>query len=292
MWLSQVAHIDKVAALRMVVLEWQKRPAAQMLSRSVDEEDSETPDGLLDISIFASKSSTTDAPKNSGDPPSKSFDSTYSRQLRLIRLAISEASYVLAVSELRLRQYAMSQRAAKEQAAEARGNATSKGKGKSKEQTPDTPSDDLGRVLFEAACPGEDGSKTISDSVIAMRKITDLLGLNGVHPVNKEEILEKYWDDLETFWFRSHFMRLVGYLQYVFTIADSSSRVPTAQAVLTYFEYMHQEDFFVRLGDWVRTTLFWITLIATNFGSQFQAWQTLGGSSRMSSSSHLSQSSD
>jgi nuclear pore complex protein Nup188 len=272
-WLAEAVHIDMVAALRIVVLEWQKQPAARMLSRSLNEEDSQAPDGLLDISIFAPKSSTVDAPYGSGDQSAKSFDSTYSRQLRLIRLAVSEASYVLAVSELKIRQFAVSKAAGKEQ-----GLAE--------------PIDGVGKTLYEAACPDGNASKTIKTSVDALSKNLDLLGMNGEHPANKEKTLEKFWEDLAQFWYRAHMLRVIGYLQFIFTVADSSSQIPTAEAVLSYFELMHKHDFFIRIDDSVRSTHPGITLTITDLNSQFQAWLGSGGSSSMLYSSHLLRSSD
>jgi nuclear pore complex protein Nup188 len=262
-WLAEAVHIDMVAALRIVVLEWQKQPAARMLSRSLDEEDSQSLDGLLDISIFAPKSSIIDAPNGLKDQSAMSFDSTYSRQLRLIRLAVSEASYVLAISELKIRQFAVSKAA-------------------EKEQTPTEPIDEVGKTLFEATCPDGDASKTIKASVDALSKSLDLLGMNGEHHAIKEKALGNFWEDLAQFWYRAHMIRVISYLQFIFTVADSSSQIPTADAVLSYFELMHKHDFFVSIDDSVRSPPSETALSITDSSSQFQAWLDSGGSSRMS----------
>jgi nuclear pore complex protein Nup188 len=248
LWLAEAVHIDKVAALRIVVLEWQKQPAVRMLSRSLDEEDSQASDSSLDVSMFAPKSYIVDAPKGPGDENAKSFESTYNRQLRLIRLSISEASYILAISELKIRQCAVSKAA-------------------SKEQTLAGPIDEVGKVLFEAACPNGDASKSIMESVDALRKSLHLLGMNGEHPASKQKTLEKFWQDLEEFWLNAHMMRVISSLQYIFTIADSSSQIPTADAVLSYFELMSEHNFFAQIDDLVRPTLAWDAFLITNLSS-------------------------
>ncbi|KAE9982480.1 hypothetical protein EG328_010870 [Venturia inaequalis] len=223
--LAQTLNIDKVAALRIVILEWQRQPTTRMLSRPLNEEDHQAPDDFLDISIFAPKSSTANAPTGPGEQPAKTFDSTYSRQLRHIKLAVTEASYVLAVSELKTRQYAVS-RGEKEQAV-----------------------DYVGKNLFEAASPFGDASQTIVNAVGGFRKCLDTLGMDGQHPTDKNKNLEKYWEDLEPFWYRTHLMRMVSYPQYIFTVADSSSLMPTSESVLAYFELMKKHDFFMNIDD-------------------------------------------
>lgn len=264
-WLAEALHIDKVAALRIVVLEWQKQPTTRMLSRSLDDEDSQAPDDLLDISIFAPKSLNAPA---GPEQATKSFDSTYSRQLRHIKFAISEASYVLAVSELKIRQFALEREPKKAQTA---GTAEGGQKSPQKEQAPAGPVDEVGRSLFEAACPHGDGSRTIVDCVNALRQCLDTLGIHGEHPVNKNKTLEKYWEDLEQFWFRTHMIRLISYLQHIFTIADSSTRIPTADAVLAYFELMQKHDFFIHIND-TASSIYARTIAAnTNSSRQLKA---------------------
>lgn len=233
--LAQTLHIDKVAALRIVVLEWQRQPTTRMLSRPLNEEDHPVPDDLLDISIFGPTTSTANAPTGPDEQPAKTFESTYSRQLRHIKLAVTEASYVLAVSELKVRQYIFS-RAEKEQA--LAGTI-----------------DELGKKLFEVACPFGNASRTIIDSVDGFRKCLDVLGLNGEHPTDKNKNLEKYWDELEPFWYRMHMMRMISVLQYIFTLADSSERIPTSDAVLAYFELMQKHDFFINIDDTVSSCM-------------------------------------
>lgn len=212
-----------------------------MLSRPLDEEDHQAPDDLLDISIFAPKSSTTNAPNGPEEQATRTFDSTYSRQLRQIKLAVTEASYVLAVSELKIRQYATS-RAEKEEAI-----------------------DKVGKTLFEAASPHEDASRTIVNAVGGFRKCLDTLGINGEHPTDKNKDLEKYWEELAPFWYRTHIRRMMSYLQYIFTIADSSSFVPTSEAVVAYFELMQKHDFLMNIDDTVRTSGAKIALVNTNY---------------------------
>lgn len=268
--LSQTLDIDKVAALRIVVLEWQRQPTARMLSRTLDEEDHQAPDDLLDISIFAPKSSTANAPN--GEQPARTFDSTYSRQLRHIKLAVTEASYVLAVSDLKIRQFAVSRA--------------------EKDQTLAGTVDEVGKNLFEAALPYGDGSRTIVNSVGGFRKCLDTLGMNGKHPTDKNKNLEKYWEELEQFWYRTHLMRMMSYLQYIFTIADSSSRIPTSDAVLAYFELMQKHAFLMNIDDTVRLPGAEIMLVHTNSSRQCPAWLDSRGSFRTLYSLRLSLSSD
>lgn len=210
-----------------------------MLCRPLNEEDHQSPDDLLDISIFAPKSSTSIAPTEPGEEAAKTFDSTYSRQLRHVKLAVTEASYVLAVSELKIRQYAVS-------SAE-------------KEQT----IGEVGKILLEAATPLGDASQTIINAVGGFSRCLDTLGMNGEHPTDKNKNLEKYWEELEPSWYRTHMMRMLSYLQYIFTVADNSSFIPTSEAVLAYFELMKKHGFFMNIDDMVRTSSAKHTLVST-----------------------------
>jgi nuclear pore complex protein Nup188 len=227
LWLAEAVQIDKVAALRIVVLEWQKRPAARLLSRPLGDEERPDSDSALDLSIFAPKPTDADGPKETNGPAAASFDSTYQRQLRLIQLSISEAFYVLATSELKARQFASVHEA-------------------STGQNGGGPNDEVGRLLFQSLCPQGDGSQTIEDGADAIRRSLDLLRMDMDDPAveNNQKTLRKYWEELQGFWIRAYTMQVISALQLIFTVADFASQMPSAEAVLSYFELMSEHDFF------------------------------------------------
>jgi nuclear pore complex protein Nup188 len=101
LWLSQQARISEHAALRLVVIEWQSRPAVQILSGLTQEEALSVRDaaGLssLSASTLLPNSSIVTAPSSL---PDTHFDSADQRKLRLIGVYHTTCASILRVSQL------------------------------------------------------------------------------------------------------------------------------------------------------------------------------------------------
>ncbi|KAF2470193.1 uncharacterized protein BDR25DRAFT_287981 [Lindgomyces ingoldianus] len=103
-WLSQQAHISEYAALRLTMLEWQSRPAAQLLSGLTEEEALSVQEAAgisnLGASTFVTNSSILTAPSGFALQADTQFNSPEHRKLRLIDVYHSERASVLRVSQL------------------------------------------------------------------------------------------------------------------------------------------------------------------------------------------------
>lgn len=104
LWLSQQTKIDEPAALRIVILEWQGRPAAQLLGGFTEEESISVQEAAgitnLGASTFVANSSILAAPGGAGSDTSAKFNSADQRKLRLLNIYLSERIYILRISQI------------------------------------------------------------------------------------------------------------------------------------------------------------------------------------------------
>lgn len=102
-WLSKETSIDEVSALRIVVLEWQTRPAVQLLRGFSDEETSTIQEVVggssLQASLLAPKSSFAAGSGTLQERSTDRFNDADPRHLRLLEIYLSERRYIFKVSE-------------------------------------------------------------------------------------------------------------------------------------------------------------------------------------------------
>lgn len=97
LWLSREAGIAECAALRLVVQEWQARPAVQLLSGFTEEEAL----SVQDAAGFSNPGASTLVPSSSLlGAPSSDFDSSDQRRLRLVDIYYSACTAILRISQL------------------------------------------------------------------------------------------------------------------------------------------------------------------------------------------------
>jgi nuclear pore complex protein Nup188 len=101
LWLSKLANISEDAALRLVLLEWQNRPSAQILSGLTEEEALSVHDaaGLsnLSASTFVPNSSIVTSPSGASN---NLFDNTDQRKLRILDAYLSARIAIVRISQL------------------------------------------------------------------------------------------------------------------------------------------------------------------------------------------------
>jgi nuclear pore complex protein Nup188 len=223
LWLAGQTKEDEVAALRIVVLEWQKRSTMRLLSRPLNAETltgTEMGGMNFEDSIFAPKSLLAGGAQNM-DESSTALESTQQRRFRLLSLYLSERLHILKTSELRVRLYAYAEHADVDGRYEAY-------KG-----------DKVGKLLFDQFCPNEDGSESIVKGVDALRK-----SLARTEPGKPMPTIEDMQPFVEGSWIESHMLQSINILQFIFTVSDFSSKIPSAKAVLSFFELMEKFNFF------------------------------------------------
>lgn len=97
-WLSEKARIDEITALRIVVLEWQNRPATRLTTTFSSEEatslQSAAGSDNLRVSV-AGPNLASILKQTAGEAGSSTFDTEGNRRLRLRALYLSERSHLL-----------------------------------------------------------------------------------------------------------------------------------------------------------------------------------------------------
>ncbi|MCJ1472642.1 hypothetical protein MMC13_001291 [Lambiella insularis] len=98
LWLSKEVGIDEVSALRIVILEWQARPAAWLLRGITDKDgpgnDLKGGQKSLRSSLLASKYGLSTDVAVLGIEATERFDTSQERRLRILNMYISERQYL------------------------------------------------------------------------------------------------------------------------------------------------------------------------------------------------------
>lgn len=106
LWLSKQANISEYQALRLVVQEWQSRPATQLLSGLTEEEVLSVQEAAgwsnLGASTFAPNSSILGNPSSIHQQSDAHFDSPDQRRLRIVDIYYSARASILRISQLLL----------------------------------------------------------------------------------------------------------------------------------------------------------------------------------------------
>lgn len=101
LWLSKLVNISELAALRLVMIEWQSRPTVQLLSGLTEEEALSVHDaaGLsnLGASTFVPNSSIITSPSSLGDDQ---FENGEQRKLRLVQTYLTTRISILRASQI------------------------------------------------------------------------------------------------------------------------------------------------------------------------------------------------
>ncbi|KAF2087317.1 hypothetical protein K490DRAFT_42356 [Saccharata proteae CBS 121410] len=219
LWLSKETKIDEVAALRVVVLEWQTRPAAQLLSGFTEEETLSVQDAAgganLGSSTFLPNASILAATAQGIEQTFATFASTDQRRLRLLKIHLSERAHILKINDLLIRLAAKN------------SNKTS-GTGASW-------LDEASKKLWETQRTAE----TTGGYVAAIRN-----RLDGLAEGSGWNVAEEISEEVEESWSLTQLTEAVQILQIFFTIVDADSEVPKSDAVLAWFEFANSYRFF------------------------------------------------
>lgn len=223
LWLSKEAKLNEVSALRIAVVEWQSRPAAQLLSGDSAEDVTFPPNAGSNTpgsSLFLPRSSTV-----SKEPGSHG---QLTRRLRLLRLYLSERRHFLKVVEM-LVQAGLSD------------NFTSAGQDKGKSRT--TWVEAVGKTILNARFSG-DNSGTGTESFLTecidglQSRVQGLLQPSGF--LSNEGDPTKIQPD----WERCLLMEMIHIMQLIFDIVDATKAVPSTKLVLAWFGFASRYRFF------------------------------------------------
>lgn len=227
-WLSDKARIDEITALRIVVLEWQNRPATRLTTTFSSEEatslQSAAGSDSLRVSV-AGPNLASILKQTAGDAGSSTFDTEESRRLRLRALYLSERSHLLKTLRKLL---ALSYRHAATESApnSSRENELVK----------------LGIKIFGEKSTGEGLYKLLEACITATQGRLQDLDTNGSWLGAAESSGET-----EDIWRTTLVEEIVHILQIMFHLLRASNSVPCGALLLSWLELMSEYDFLERL---------------------------------------------
>ncbi|KIW00200.1 uncharacterized protein PV09_08240 [Verruconis gallopava] len=220
LWLSKQIKVDEVIALRIAVLEWQKRPSLSLLARPLDAEtkidDAEVADSALNQSMFVK--STANGDSNTDTQKAVSEQQQLQRRARLVALYHTEKTYVLATSRLIF---------------SARRTLWITG------QTSQAILNKLGVEIETSFLPRRDGSVFVQqavDSIKAALETADGFG-ELLELLGDEQALRTQLNDLLL-------LEIVTTLETITLVSDSSEKVLSVDAVQPFFQLMLDTGFF------------------------------------------------
>jgi nuclear pore complex protein Nup188 len=207
LWLAGEAKLDEVAALRIVVLEWQKRPANRLLSGLYD-----TEAAAADHNIFA----PTPPPQGQNDASAK--ESTQQRRTQLLKLYLSERLHLLKTSELVLRSFGMPQ---------------------DSQQLANAAAQTIGDTLFQSFCPKYDFSNFLLQCATALQTRVDRMNSGPGWSAHEDGEIPA-----QESWLETQILETVIILLFIFDVAVLETEIPSAQSVTATFQFLRDVQFF------------------------------------------------
>lgn len=234
-WLANVTNIEEVAALRIVVVEWQTRPADQLLRGSLNNEISHLPiaggNGELKrpSSILRSSNSRRDLAENAGDSISET------QRERLLQIYLSERRYILKTCEYIISKCSL----------EVSPNEVVQTGSNFEGGSPDEPSwiEEIGGKILAVWNPDglmEDGRQYfIQTAVNALQsRIDNMEKGSGWFPD------EGFRVHLEIAWGKNQVIEMIHIMQIMLVLLGSSKKLVRAEILLSWFRFMTRYGFF------------------------------------------------
>jgi nuclear pore complex protein Nup188 len=230
LWLSKEAEIDEISALRLVVLEYQTRSAAQLQSDFSDEERIFLQEAAGNGSVELS--STLPRTKLAGpdsDERAVDFDSKDIRRVRALRLYLSERRYLLKCAGLFLQAALDQQNNPVEETERDQGGESNVSW--------------IRHVGADFLVSLEKASRSMHDCLIdSIRSLRDKFkGLDKGSGWLKQEGSR---EDLEIDWLCNIVVEAVNTMEIIFRILDKQNCIPSSEAVLDWFRFVSTYGFF------------------------------------------------
>lgn len=233
LWLSKETKIDEVSALRIAILEWQTRPAVQLLRGNLVDEVTPRANGIngsqLQASFSGAASSLFGKSSGPGANESAPFNDAGRRRRRLLETYLSERRYILKTSEYVT--FAASCKAQKG----SPNNATNQASGWLKE---------VGTAIisiWNGDGPAQSRSKNfVSEAVEALRsRIEGLMSGSGWLSDESQQV------EIELAWARNQMLEMIHIMQILLNRLDSSStKLTTPESILPWYRLMNECGFF------------------------------------------------
>jgi nuclear pore complex protein Nup188 len=230
LWLSKEAEIDELSALRLVVLEYQTRPAAQLQSDFSDEEriflQEAAGNGSVELSSTLPRTKLAVAVS---DELTVDLDSKDIRRVRALRLYLSERRYLIKCAGLFLQTALDQQNDTVEEAEQDHGGEST---------APWTRH--VGADLLVSL---EKAGRTMHDCLTeSIRSLRDKFkGLDKGSGWLKEEGGREV---LEIDWLCNILVEAIHTMEITIRILDKQNRIPSSDVVLDWFRFASTYGFF------------------------------------------------
>ena len=228
LWLSKETNIDEVAALRIVVLEWQSRSGLKLLLGNPDEDAATVKDGSGGFSpqalTGASQSLAFARSSLLDKAPSESLDQPDVRRQRLLELYLSELEYVLKTSE-----YTIFTALCETTSSAGKGESGWLGK--------------LGHgILTQWDISGHAAGSKENVLVTAVKALGSRVQAleNGSGWLKDEGPQEQ----LETAFSRNKVLEMIHIMRIMLVLLESSPKISRSDAILAWFRFMASFGFF------------------------------------------------
>ncbi|CAD6584132.1 MAG: hypothetical protein ASARMPREDX12_001537 [Alectoria sarmentosa] len=233
LWLSKETKIDEVSALRIAVLEWQTRPAVQLLRGSLVDEIAPLANGIggshLQASFSGATSSVFSKSSGLGTNAPAPFNNAGPRRRRLLETYLSERRYILKISEY----------------------VTFAASCKALNRSPNIATNQASNWMEEVGTevistwkgdePTQSKSKNfIAEAVDALRSRMESLMRGSGWPSD-----ESQQEDIELAWARNQILEMIHVMQILLIRLDLSLTKPmTPDLILPWYRLMNECGFF------------------------------------------------
>ena len=232
LWLSKETKADEVSALRIVVLEWQTRPAVQLLWGGLVDEIAPLANGIggnqLQASFSGAALSLFGKSSAIGGNASARFDDAGPRRRRLLETYLSERRYILKTTEYVT--FAASCRAQDEPSSNVTSQASSW-------------LEEVGTAIistWKGDGLAQSKSKTFVAEVKALRFRTE--GLTTGSGWSSEESQQ---EDIELAWARNQIYEMIHIMQILLIrLSSSLTNLITPDLVLPWYRLMRDYGFY------------------------------------------------
>ena len=233
LWLSKETKIDEVSALRIAVLEWQTRPAVQLLRGSLIDETAPLGNGIggsqLQASFSGAASSLFGKSSGLGVNAPGLFNDAALRQRRLLETYLSERRYILKTSEY------ITFAASFQSQTGSPDNATNQAS---------TWLEEVGTAIistWKGDGPAQAKSKNfVGEAVDALRsRIESLMRGSGWSSDESQQ------EQIELAWAKNQILEMIHIMQILLIRLDSSlTKLMTPDSILPWYRLMNECGFF------------------------------------------------
>jgi nuclear pore complex protein Nup188 len=235
LWLSQKATIDEISALRIVVLEWQSRPATQLLAGFAEEEVMSllNATGIDDFRTSMTGPQIMDVlnKRISNDRDALGFSSEPARRLRLRHCYLSERSHIVKISRKLL------SLSLHDDIPNGGMRISTRNTGKDHTKT-NKSLRDLGSVIFRDSATEDGRVRFLQACIKAIRHRVDQFQTDGgwLGTTDADE-------ECEIFWRITVIEEIVHIMQILFLQLQASANIPTAGLLLSWLRLLTDSGF-------------------------------------------------